>query len=686
MVAARVALAGRIQRPIVFRILRIPDIDPALAREELAIPGVPRRHHAIEHVDAPRHALDEVFRRASAHQIPGLRVRQSVDDSLGNRIHLLAGFSDAEATNSVALEPDRDCGIDALTSQVLEDPTLDDTELRLSRVAHRHVVDRTRPKLQHAPPTALGPSDRPAHRARRRVVGGRERQALVQHHRDVRAETCLDVRGPLRREQIARAVQVGSKIGPLLGDGTPVGQTEHLVAAAVGQDWPIPTDEPMEPPAPSDQFVTGPQQQVIRVRQHDLRAGILQFGMTKGLHGALSPDGHECRRLKDPVRGLALAKTRGTIGGSHAEAERTHVKMISVKKLRVGVIYGGRSGEHEVSVASAASIFKHLDAERYEAIPIRIEKSGQWALGGRVPDARCAADVGTQRDSEALQLVDASAAVSRAGLDVVFPVLHGPYGEDGTVQGLLELAGIAYVGSGVLGSAVGMDKAVMKTLFAAHKLPIVAHLTVIHREWLRQPAEVADRAAATLRFPMFVKPANLGSSVGISKVKSSTDFARAMALAFQFDRKVVIEAGVLNAREIECAVLGNDEPEASIPGEILPSREFYDYEAKYLDKGSKLLIPAPLTPSQTAEIRRLAVEAFRAVEGAGMSRVDFLMAGDSSQTFVNEVNTIPGFTTISMYPKLWEASGLPYPALLDRLIALATERHRDKQALRTSVR
>jgi len=264
--------------------------------------------------------------------------------------------------------------------------------------------------------------------------------------------------------------------------------------------------------------------------------------------------------------------------------------------------------------------------------------------------------------------------------------LHGPYGEDGTVQGLLELADIPYVGSGVLGSAVGMDKAVMKTLFASRGLPIVPYLTIMRREWLGQPDEVADRAATRLRFPMFVKPANLGSSVGISKVKSSADLTGAMELALQFDRKVVIEAGVLKAREIECAVLGNDEPEASIPGEIVPSREFYDYEAKYLDDDSTLLIPSPLTAFQTSEIRRLAIEAFRAVEGAGMSRVDFLMAGDSGETFINEVNTIPGFTTISMFPKLWDASGLPYPALLDRLIALALERHAEKQALRTSVR
>ena len=337
-------------------------------------------------------------------------------------------------------------------------------------------------------------------------------------------------------------------------------------------------------------------------------------------------------------------------------------------------------------MASAASIFMHLDRARYDAVPIRIEKGGQWIVGGRAPEAISAADVVEQPPSEALQVVEASAAVSRGGLDVVFPVLHGPYGEDGTVQGLLELADIPYVGAGVLGSAVGMDKAVMKTLFAAHGLPIVPHLTVMRREWLEQPGAVADRAAATLRFPMFVKPANLGSSVGISKVKSGTDFTAAMELAFQFDRKVVIEAGVLNAREIECAVLGNDVPEASIPGEIVPSREFYDYEAKYLDASSTLLIPAPLTASKASEIQRLAIEAFRTVEGAGMSRVDFLMARDSGETFINEVNTIPGFTTISMYPKLWAASGLPYPALLDRLIALALERHGEKQALRTSVR
>ena len=357
-----------------------------------------------------------------------------------------------------------------------------------------------------------------------------------------------------------------------------------------------------------------------------------------------------------------------------------------MKKIRVGVIYGGRSGEHEVSVASAASIFRHLDRERYEPVPIRIEKSGKWTLGAKAPQALSAAQViEEQKHSEALQPVEPTAAVTGSGIDVVFPVLHGPYGEDGTVQGLLELANVPYVGASVLGSAVGMDKAVMKTLFAAQGLPIVRHEVVLRREWERESASITTRVARRLGSPVFVKPANLGSSVGISKAKSDAEFHDAMALALQFDRKIVVEAAVPEAREIECAVLGNDEPDASIPGEIIPSREFYDYAAKYLDEGSRLLIPAPITDDQAAEVRRLAIAAFRAVECAGMARVDFLLARTAGDLFVNEVNTIPGFTTISMYPKLWEASGLPYPALLDRLITLALERHAEKQQLRTSI-
>jgi len=386
-----------------------------------------------------------------------------------------------------------------------------------------------------------------------------------------------------------------------------------------------------------------------------------------------------------------------------------------VKKLRVGVIYGGRSGEHEVSVASAAWIIQHLDRGRYEPVPIRIEKDGRWTLADKTPTAISAADVieqarlegarsirpgreahlvahpgedtvlAIERGSDSRADATGAATVTGVGLDVVFPVLHGPYGEDGTVQGLLELANVPYVGAGVLGSAVGMDKAVMKTLFAARDLPVGPYSVVLRPEWNRSASAVISRIAAELGYPVFVKPANLGSSVGISKAKSVGELEMAMELALQFDRKVVIEAAIPKAREIECAVLGNDDPEASIPGEIVPSREFYDYEAKYLDEGSKALIPAPLTASQAAEVQRLSIAAFRAVDGAGMARVDFLIAGESGEMYVNEVNTIPGFTTISMYPKMWEASGVSYTELVDRLITLALERHAEKQQLRTSI-
>ena len=358
-----------------------------------------------------------------------------------------------------------------------------------------------------------------------------------------------------------------------------------------------------------------------------------------------------------------------------------------MKKLRVGIIYGGRSGEHEVSVVSAASIFKHLDRSKYEAVPVMIEKGGQWVLGGKAPEVLSAGAVKEPRP-QALQATEPSAAVARSGFDVVFPVLHGPYGEDGTVQGLLELANIPYVGAGVLGSAVGMDKAVMKTLFAAAGLPIVPSLTVLRRDWDTHSASIARQAADRLGFPMFVKPANLGSSVGISRAGSMADLEAAMALAFQFDRKAVVEAAVANTREIECAVLGNDEPEASVPGEVIVTHRdgFYSYDAKYLDpEGASLKIPADLPADTTERVRRASIDAFRALDLSGMARVDFLLDGKSGAFYVNEVNTIPGFTAISMYPKMWEASGLPYPALLDRLIALALERYQEKQRLRTSI-
>ncbi len=262
-------------------------------------------------------------------------------------------------------------------------------------------------------------------------------------------------------------------------------------------------------------------------------------------------------------------------------------------------------------------------------------------------------------------------------------MLHGPYGEDGTVQGLLELADVPYVGSGVLASSVGMDKAMMKVCFAARELPMVAHLVVLRGEWEASPGAIAARIEERLGYPVFVKPANLGSSVGISKAKAPAELGAAMALAAEFDRKIVVEAAVPEAREIECSVLGNDHPEASVPGEILPSREFYDYEAKYLEE-SPVLVPAALDETQTAEVRRLAVEAFLAIDAAGFARVDFLLSRSTGRLYVNEINTIPGFTTISMFPKLWEASGLEYPALLDRLVQLAIERHAGKQGSRTT--
>ena len=388
-----------------------------------------------------------------------------------------------------------------------------------------------------------------------------------------------------------------------------------------------------------------------------------------------------------------------------------------MKKLRVGVIYGGRSGEHEVSLASGAAIIKNLDPALYEPVPIRIEKDGRWTLADRLPAALSAAQAIEQSRAQLARPVRPgreaylvahpgdetmltierragpqtpekdreSAYITGLGLDVIFPVLHGPYGEDGTVQGLLELANVPYVGAGVLASAVGMDKAIMKVLFAARGLPIVDHLVVLRREWESDPDEVAAAVARALRYPVFVKPANLGSSVGISKVKGPDQLRDAMQLAAEFDRKLVVEAAVPDAREIECAVLGNDQPEASVPGEVIPSREFYDYEAKYLDEGSQLLIPAPVPEDVAAEVRRLAVEAFLAIDGTGMARIDFLLAKNGKRLYVNEINTIPGFTTISMYAKLWAATGLDYPALLDRLIKLALERHAEKQRLRTSM-
>jgi D-alanine-D-alanine ligase len=362
------------------------------------------------------------------------------------------------------------------------------------------------------------------------------------------------------------------------------------------------------------------------------------------------------------------------------------------KKLRVGILFGGRSGEHEVSLLSAASILKAIDRRKFDIVPLAIAKSGHW-LGGDSAQALLAGDSAAPLQLEASAetgLIPRSSSLSGA-IDVIFPVLHGTFGEDGTIQGLLEVADVPYVGSGVLGSAAGMDKDAMKKLFAAAGLPQTPHVTLLRSEWRADPKRSQRLIEKSLAYPLFVKPANLGSSVGISKVKQPADLASAMDLAATFDRKIVVEQGVggpgAKPRELEVAVLGNDQPESSVVGEIIPAKEFYDYEAKYQLKGpdeSLCIIPAKLTAAQKKEIRAMALAAFRACDCAGLARVDFLMdprsAGAAPQIFLNEINTMPGFTSISMYPKLWQASGLPYKDLITRLITLAQERHTEKQA------
>jgi D-alanine-D-alanine ligase len=360
------------------------------------------------------------------------------------------------------------------------------------------------------------------------------------------------------------------------------------------------------------------------------------------------------------------------------------------ERIRVGVIFGGRSGEHEVSLRSAKSVIDALDPEKYEVVPIAITHEGQWLA---LDDARLALEQGVERagGTRAALLAEpqerglvpvgeraVQAERTMGALDVIFPVLHGTFGEDGTLQGLLELAGVPYVGAGVAGSAVGMDKILMKDVFKAHGFPIPPHLAFLRSEWERDREAVEQRMEEWLGYPQFVKPANLGSSVGISKARNRGELSRAIEEAARYDRRIVIEAAVPNARELECAVLGNDELEASIVGEIVPSNEFYDYEAKYISDDSKLLIPAPISEELSARIREMSKKAFAALDLAGLARVDFLLDGDSGELYLNEVNTMPGFTSISMYPKLWGATGIPYPELVDRLIGLAIERHREK--------
>ena len=373
-------------------------------------------------------------------------------------------------------------------------------------------------------------------------------------------------------------------------------------------------------------------------------------------------------------------------------------------KLRIGVLFGGRSGEHEVSLRSARSVMAALNRDRYEIVPIGITKEGRWvatdvdalASGLVAGDARSATLLPEPADAS-LMAVDhapgdpaASSISVMTTLDVVFPVLHGPYGEDGTVQGLLELAGVPFVGAGVVGSAVGMDKAIFKQVMIAAGLPVLPWVLCTRNQWRREPDAVIAAVESALPYPVFTKPANLGSSVGISKCRNRDELRAGLDEAARFDRRLVVEQGIHRARELEVAVLGNDEPVASVVGEVRPHHEFYNYVAKYMvEPGSEdeaeLIIPAELVPGQAETIRELAVRAYKAIDCAGLGRVDLLLDDRTGQIYLNEINTIPGFTTISMYPKLWEATGLSYGELLDRLVDLALERHQEKADLATSI-
>ncbi len=352
------------------------------------------------------------------------------------------------------------------------------------------------------------------------------------------------------------------------------------------------------------------------------------------------------------------------------------------KRLRVGVLFGGRSGEHEVSLASAASVIRGLDPDKYEAVPIGISKEGHWLIGGAaqklLPDVlKGGHRIVLSADPTDAALIPLGGSGIGQRLDVVFPVMHGTYGEDGTIQGLLDLAGLPFVGAGVLGSAIGMDKDVAKKLLQHAKIPVVPWVTVYRADWERDPKTVEKQIEKKFRYPVFVKPAALGSSVGMSKVHSRLELGPALDLASEFAMKVLVERAV-SAREIEVSVLGNHDPKASLPGEIVPHREFYDYTAKYLEEGTALIIPAKLKPAQIEKIQLMAVAAFRTLELSGMARVDFFLEKKGGKLYLNEVNTIPGFTSISMYPKLWEATGIPFRELIDQLIALALEVHREK--------
>lgn len=365
------------------------------------------------------------------------------------------------------------------------------------------------------------------------------------------------------------------------------------------------------------------------------------------------------------------------------------------RKIRIGVLFGGRSGEHEVSLMSARSVMSALNPERYDIVMIGIDKGGRWLTGnvrealesGSATDLQRAALLAEPGNSALMEIEETEARPANlskvAQLDVVFPVLHGPYGEDGTVQGLLELANIPYVGAGVVGSAVGMDKAIFKAVMESNAIPVLPWRLVLRSRLDQEPELILDGLEQGLPYPIFVKPANLGSSVGISKCVNREELLDGLSEAARFDRRILAEQGI-DARELEVSVLGNDQPIASVVGEVKPRRDFYDYIAKYVSDDSELEIPAEITQAQSDQVRSMAVQAFKAMDCAGLGRVDFLLDKTSGKIYINEINTIPGFTRISMYPKLWEATGLTYPELLDRLIDLALARHADKARTETS--
>lgn len=364
---------------------------------------------------------------------------------------------------------------------------------------------------------------------------------------------------------------------------------------------------------------------------------------------------------------------------------------MKTKKIRVGLVFGGRSGEHEVSFWSASSIIKAIDKDKYTVVPIGITKEGRWispqdselALQSGKIEGKNTVILLNDSFSKSLVCIDNNQKLDKSSalekLDVIFPILHGPYGEDGTIQGLLELANIPYVGAGVASSAISMDKDLMRTIFQQKGLPILKWITIKRKEWQKDKEKIFSLIQDGFEYPLFVKPANLGSSVGITKVHKKEELEKAIDLASSYDRKILIEEGLEEVREIECGVLGNDEPQASVVGEVKPAGEFYDYDSKYIEEGTQLIIPADLPLGVSQEVQEIALRAFKAVDSAGMARVDFFVSKKENKIYLNEINTIPGFTSVSMYPRLWEASGIPYPELIDRLIQLALERHQDKK-------